>query len=131
MDGNINSGYFFLGASDVIPHDASTEEMESAIEKMSVLVTFKNVDELIPSSSLVGKDASISVAEFRRAVLEDMNSLGHVKVTMSGVINLEEGQTLLVTFLDADIGDAEILCPNTVGLSGLGKAVTVREEIKG
>jgi hypothetical protein len=60
-----------------------------------------------------------------------MNSLGHVKVAMSGVIDLEGGQTFLVTFLDADIGDAEILRPNTVGLSGLGKAVTVREEIKG
>mmetsp|Transcript_23284 Transcript_23284/g.33868 ORF Transcript_23284/g.33868 Transcript_23284/m.33868 type:complete len:263 (-) Transcript_23284:747-1535(-) len=60
-----------------------------------------------------------------------MNSLGHVRVAMSGVIDLEGGQTFLVTFLDADIGDAEILHPNTVGLSGLGKAVTVREEIKG
>ena len=41
VDGNVNSGYFFLGASDAIPHDASAEEMESAIEKMSALVTFK------------------------------------------------------------------------------------------
>ena len=119
MDGNVLSGYFYVGPSEPIPYDASAQHVEAVIEGMSGIsnvhvsrgeadgqegytwtVTFVDdngdVDQLIAYSSLQGKDASIQVTEVIKG-----NELGG-----NYTLSLDDETTIDIAY-DADASDIE------------------------
>uniref|UniRef100_A0A7S4I964 Fibronectin type-III domain-containing protein n=1 Tax=Odontella aurita TaxID=265563 RepID=A0A7S4I964_9STRA len=184
VDGNVLGGYFFLGSSGSISHDASAGDVELAIEGISGIgdisvtrslvtgqggftwsITFLentgDVDSLTASSSLTGKDASVTVLELVKGnqiegfyslsnglensedisydaspsslenAIESLMGVGQMRVTSSGSVDSERGRSYLVTFLGAEAGDVDLLQADTGKLTGVGVTTTVKEEIKG
>ena len=183
MDGNVLSGDFFLGPSAPIPFDASSSELKQILESLPTitnvdvsrkslshkgnyewLITFVgdngDIDLLPVSNSLIGKDASIHVEEYRKGnevggtfllgydddftvpisstasaaavkeALESLEAFHHVRVSESEP-NPEGGKTLKVTFLDFGLGDIEELVKDSSSLTGIGANVFIREDVKG
>jgi hypothetical protein len=54
-----------------------------------------------------------------------------ITVSDEGIKNSKRGRTYLMTFLDAELGDASLIMPHMQNLKGSGAVATVREEIKG
>jgi hypothetical protein len=184
-DGNVLSGFFTLGTSGSISHDASAADVKTAIEAMAGVttvdvsrvlsdnrggfvwsVTFTgdlgDISDTIlaPQSSLVARDAAVTVTELTKgntlggtftlsyngdvsdalafdisaadldAKLEAIPGVGTVSVSKGG-LNSEGGAKYLVTFQSATLGDALDLVADTSFLTGVGGAVSVREEVKG
>jgi hypothetical protein len=120
-----------------------------------------DIPKLFISSSLTGKNVNISVkeavkgnqiagtyqlfydgefsekivfnadADSLKLALEKLGAFSSINVQESMKINSEGGKTYLVTFIDMNLGDIELLVPVTDDIKGNGSAVTVREEIKG
>jgi len=184
MDGNMISGYFYLGSSDAISHDATATEMETAIEKIpnvtdvdvsrtnvdnqggyewkvTFLTDFGDLEDFTVSSSLRGKDASVSITEYQKgnelggfynltygdevtvpiphdadpadlkSAIQGLDAFDSVFVSESNSKNPEGGKTFQVTFVDVDLGDIETFGAVTTELSGIGGSVSIREEVKG
>lgn len=66
-----------------------------------------------------------------RSELESMNGIGRVNVESNGIVDSEQGRSFAITFLDADLGDAPLLVPDSSDLTGLGAAITIAEIVKG
>lgn len=183
MDGNTISGYFYLGSSDAISYDATAEDMEIAIEKIpnvtdvevarsrigdqggyewkiTFLEDFGDLADLSVSSSLKGKNASVTVIEEQKGnqlggyfkltygdeetipipfnamptdlkyAIEGLDAFNSVFISETDS-NPEGGKVFAVTFVDVDLGDIDMLGVETTELSGIGSAVSVTEKVKG
>jgi len=183
MDSNFISGYYYLGGSKAIAFNAEEEEVKTAVESIAGIrdvsvsrssvdgqggytwsITFignnGNIEELVPSNSLVGKGTRVIVKEIQRgneiggsftlsygfettstldfnadntlieSALEDLLQLNDVTVSSEEPLNTEGGKKYFVTFNDY-IGDAVLLRADTANLTGVGSTITVMEEVKG
>lgn len=183
-NGNTISGYFYLGSSGPIHHDATAMEMKNELERIpgfgevliqrtdsgsqgghKWLITFVgrsgDIEDLSVLSLLQGAGVNITVTEERKGnelggtfslsygefiteeipfdanaselknAIEAIQSIDKVSVYEEGSFTLEKGKTFLITFLDVNAGDVKLFGAQTKNLTGIGAAVSVREEIKG
>jgi hypothetical protein len=183
VDGNMISGYFYVGSSMLLSYNATAKQMEEAINsiagikdaqvsKMNIddlgscqwMITFHgnlgDVEDIAITEFLLGKNSTISVTEIRKGnqldgtfqLLYKEKLSNHIPYNVSattlksaiegiGFFNTiyvseidyypESGKTYLVTFMDYNLGDIELLTPLYGSLRGIGATVSVREIIKG
>lgn len=184
LDGNELSGSFFLNSSSAIAFDASADEMKMKMEQLpnvgiinvtctpadaqggrSWSITFKtsggDVGELIPHSSLFGKNASVVVYEETKGnevggtfilsyenmttgkinttseasviqrELRSLQGLENVQVSGATFSDVIGSSRYWVTFISPTLGDVPLLQVNISGLIGSGSTATVFEKVKG
>jgi hypothetical protein len=70
-------------------------------------------------------------AEEIKTALQDLSGISNVNVDLVSPIDAEGGRTFAITFMDPNLGDAELLSANISQLTGLGGVVAVSETAKG
>ena len=151
---------FIPGISDVVVSRRNVGHQGSYEWMITFVGEHGDRDELSVSSSLSGKNASVRLTEYRKGnelggtfrllygeevseaipcdvdaqdikvTIEDMQSFDTVLVSEAST-NPEGGKTFLVTFVDLNLGDIDLLQSITSDLFGIGAAISIREEVKG